>query len=127
MPLPPLDDFLTSAGAGGLGAVIAGVGVVTATMIGNRARKSEGLAEVRHNALERWWSRFTWVVEAKQDDLPLHLRTTIVGQLLLQAQTELMSSELEAAALAYSSHLRSTLRSQQVASALVDPGTGGVS
>lgn len=86
MQWPAWDVFITSPGAGGMGALVAALVVGGSalwvsrhrqraerlTIVEMRARRRADMRAVsrsqtateRHNAQERWWERFVWLVNA---------------------------------------------------------------
>lgn len=122
MSWPPWDEFLTSPGAGGLGALVAAIiiGWVTLRSSIHRrldaaetaAQKDAQAAQIRsHQEQERWWGRFTWLVELPATSLPFEGRLAMIAE--LKAQADLMeASDLVAIVDAYIRHLDTAARNE---------------
>lgn len=116
MTWPPWDQFVTSPGAGGLGALVAAMLVFISAMLVSRHRHQEALEErsldQRKLDLEqlerdrqRWWDQYKWLVTTGSEWISIMDRMAILNK-LHSWSLELDAPELTELATAYRTTLR---------------------
>jgi hypothetical protein len=104
LPVSWFSDFIVTPGAGGVGAVIAASFIGGSALLVSRHRRRDADNDRRSSdrkvAVEQWWTRYTWLVSANSQDLPITGRAEMVAH-LIQTAKDLNAPELVTAGEVY--------------------------